>query len=96
MATPAEEAVTVTVFEAPAKVPLAPLMGAVKVTIAPLTGVPPMVTVPTSGAENAVLIAVLCDEPLVGVMIWRGLLEVVFPQPGKSKRMRETTIELLA
>ncbi len=53
-------------FTPPAKVPLAPLAGAVNVTTTPLTGLfPASVTVATKGALNAVLIAVLWPEPLV-------------------------------
>jgi hypothetical protein len=59
-------ALVVAVFTPPANVPLAPLAGGVKVTNTPLTGLfPESVTVATKGAANAVLIAVLCPEPLV-------------------------------
>ena len=52
-----------------AKVPLAPLEGAVKVTEAPLTGLPSTsVTVATSGFVNWVLTFVLWPLPLVAVM----------------------------
>src|SRR5207302_662289 len=56
----------VAVFTPPAKVPLAPLPGAVNVTTTPFTGLlPASVTVATNGAPNAVLIDALCPEPLV-------------------------------
>jgi hypothetical protein len=59
-------ALVVAVLTPPAKVPLAPLAGGVNVTTTPLTGLlPASVTVATKGAANAVLIAVLCPEPLV-------------------------------
>jgi hypothetical protein len=59
-------ALVVAVLIPPANVPLAPLAGGVNVTTTPLTGLlPASVTVATKGAANAVLIAVLCPEPLV-------------------------------
>ena len=59
-------AFVVAVFSPPAKVPLAPLVGAVNVTTTPLTGLfPASVTVATKGAPKAVLIAALCPDPLV-------------------------------
>jgi hypothetical protein len=51
-----------------AKVPLAPVAGAVNVTVAPGVGTPPVVTFATSGAANATLITALCGVPLVAVM----------------------------
>lgn len=55
----------VAVATPPAKLPLAPVVGAWKVTTAPLTGFPPAsVTFATSGAANAVLICALCGVPL--------------------------------
>jgi hypothetical protein len=47
----------------PAKVPLAPLPGAVNVTVTPLTGVPPLVTVACNAVPKAVVTAVLCPLP---------------------------------
>ena len=59
----------VAVFTPPAKLPLAPVAGAVKVTVTPCTGLPPLsFTVATSGAANAVLMAALCGVPLVAVI----------------------------
>jgi len=56
----------VAVFNPPAKLPLAPLVGAVNVTTTPLTPLfPASVTVATNGAVNPVLIAALCPDPLV-------------------------------
>ena len=53
----------------PAKLPLAPVAGAVNVTVTPCTGLPPLsFTVATSAAANAVLIAALCGVPLVAVI----------------------------
>jgi len=58
------------VFTPPAKLPLAPLPGAVNVTVTPETGFPPLsFTVATSGAANVVLMVVLCGVPLVAVML---------------------------
>jgi len=52
-----------------AKVPLAPVAGAVNVTVTPLTGFEPLSsTVATRSAANAVSIAVLCGVPLVAVI----------------------------
>ena len=66
-------AFVVAVFTPPANVPLAPLVGAVNVTNTPLTGLfPASVTVATKGAANAVLIAVLCPDPLVTTTLAAG------------------------
>src|SRR6266849_2388679 len=66
-------ALVVAVFTPPAKVPLAPLPGAVNVTNTPLTGLfPASVTVATKGAANAVLIAALCPDPLVTTTLAAG------------------------
>jgi hypothetical protein len=61
--------IAVAVVLPPAKVPLAPVVGAVKVTTTPLVGDPPVVTVATNGAANAVLIGALCPVPLVAVIV---------------------------
>src|SRR5271165_3083731 len=67
VATP--EALVIAVFTPPAKVPLAPLPGAVKVTVTPLTALPPeSLTVATSGAPKAVLIVAFWGVPLVAAM----------------------------
>src|ERR1019366_5270915 len=67
----------VAVFTPPAKLPLAPVAGAVKVTVTPATGLPPLsFTVATSGAANAVLMAALCGVPLLAV-IEAGVPEVL-------------------
>jgi hypothetical protein len=67
VATP--EAFVVAVFAPPAKLPLAPLFGAVNVTLTPLSGFPLVsVTVATSGAPKAVSSFVLCGVPLVAVI----------------------------
>jgi hypothetical protein len=66
-------AFVVAVFTPPANVPLAPLVGAVNVTNTPLTGLfPASVAVATKGATNAVLIAVLCPDPLVTTTLAAG------------------------
>jgi hypothetical protein len=58
VATP--EALVTAVLTPPAKLPLAPLPGALNVTVTPLTGLlPESFTVATNGAANAVLIAAL-------------------------------------
>jgi hypothetical protein len=59
VATPLALVVSVSVLVPPAKVPLAPVAGAVKTTKAPLTGDPDMVTVATRGVAKAVLSAAL-------------------------------------
>jgi hypothetical protein len=67
------DAFVVAVFAPPAKLPLAPLLGAVNVTTTPLTGFPPAsATVTTRGARNAVLSFWLCGVPLVAVMLAGG------------------------
>jgi hypothetical protein len=71
-------AFVVAVFTPPANVPLAPLVGAVNVTNTPLTGLfPASVTVATKGATNAVLIAVLCPDPLVTTTLAGGAVRFV-------------------
>jgi hypothetical protein len=71
-------AFVVAVFTPPAKVPLAPLPGAVNVTNTPLTGLfPASVTVATKGAPKAVLIAALCPEPLVTTILAGGAARFV-------------------
>jgi hypothetical protein len=61
-------ALVVAVFTPPAKLPLAPVLGAVNVTVTPLTGFDPLSrTVTTSGNAKAELTATLCAEPLVAV-----------------------------
>jgi len=70
-------AFVVAVFTPPAKVPLAPLVGAVNVTTTPLTGLlAASVTVAWSCVANAVLIAVLCGVPPVAVMLAGGPVTV--------------------
>ena len=57
------------VFAPPAKLPLAPLAGAVNVTFTPLTGLPAeSLTVAESLAAKAVLIAADCGVPLAATM----------------------------
>jgi len=66
-------ALVVAVFTPPANVPLAPLPGGVNVTTTPFTGLlPASVTVATNGAANAVLIVVLCPDPLVAATFAAG------------------------
>ena len=60
VATPEASVDTVIEVPPPAKVPLAPLGGAVKVTAAPFTGLPPAsLTVATNGAAKAVFTCAL-------------------------------------
>lgn len=60
VATPDAFVVTEAVVPPPAKLPLAPLPGAVNVTETPLAGFPPAsFTVATNGAANAVVICAL-------------------------------------
>jgi hypothetical protein len=77
-------AFVVAVFTPPAKVPLAPVAGAVNVTTTPLVGDPPVVTVATSGAANAALTAALCGVPLVAVIETTGGVELELPQPARK------------
>src|SRR5581483_1849239 len=60
---------TAFVFELPAKVPLAPELGAVKVTAAPFTALPNgSFIVTTKGAPKTALIFAVWPEPLVMVI----------------------------
>jgi len=69
VATPAVFVVSISVTVVFAKVPLAPVAGAVNVTIAPLTGFWPLSkTVATRGAANAALTAAVCGVPLVATI----------------------------
>jgi len=71
VATPLAFVVAVLMFVlVPAKMPLAPVDGAVNVTITPLTGCDPLSsTVATSGAANAVSMVAVCGVPLVAVIV---------------------------
>ena len=63
-------ALLVAVFIPPAKVPLAPLVGAANVTVTPFTGLfDASLTVACSCAANAVLTVALCGVPAVAVML---------------------------
>ena len=69
-ATPLASLAAVVVAVPFAKVPLAPLPGAVNVTVTPLTALfPASFTVACSGVTNGVLIAALCGVPKVAVML---------------------------
>ena len=69
VALPEPSVVTVAEVPPPAKVPLAPLAGAVNTTVTPLAGFPPKsFTVATKGAAKAVLTCVDCPLPLVAVI----------------------------
>jgi hypothetical protein len=69
LATPLEFVVTVMAVPPPVKVPLAPEPGAVNVTDAPLTGFKKLsFTVAVRAVDNAVLMTVVCDPPLVAVI----------------------------
>ena len=73
VATPLAFVVDCAVVAPPVKVPLAPLEGAVNVTVAPLTGLPPLsLTVACMAVANAVLAAMLCGVPAVGVILAAG------------------------
>ena len=66
-------ALVVAVFTPPAKVPLAPVVGAVNVTVTPLTGLlPASFTVACSEVAKAVLIVALCGVPAVAAMLAGG------------------------
>ncbi|HVM76125.1 MAG TPA: hypothetical protein VMT75_10810 [Candidatus Saccharimonadales bacterium] len=65
VATPLE--LVVAVLTPPAKVPLAPAVGAVNVTTAPAKGDPFWVTSTTKGAAKAVLTVALWPDPLCTV-----------------------------
>src|SRR5690242_13184022 len=78
VATPLASVVAVVVAAPFAKVPLAPLPGAVKVTVTPLTGLfPASFAVACRGAANAVLIAALCGVPAVAIMLAGGTARFV-------------------
>jgi hypothetical protein len=68
VATP--DAFVVAVFTPPAKLPLAPVLGAVNVTVTPVSAFPlASITLATSGAPKAVSSFVLCGVPLVAVIL---------------------------
>ncbi|HVM76123.1 MAG TPA: hypothetical protein VMT75_10800 [Candidatus Saccharimonadales bacterium] len=71
-ATPLELVVSVSVFDPPVKVPLAPDDGAVKVTLTPLTPVPPLVTVTDSTEENWDPTWMVCPDPPATAMASEG------------------------
>jgi hypothetical protein len=97
VATPLALVVAVVVFVPFAKVPLAPVMGAVNVTVTPLTGVEPLSrTVATSGAANAVLTAALCGVPLVAAIDSTGGVELEpLPQPNRKLNVRKIKPRML-
>jgi hypothetical protein len=67
VATPA--AFVTAVLTPPAKLPEAPLAGAVNVTVTPLTGLPPAsVTLAASGLAKVVLMVEVCGVPLVATI----------------------------
>jgi len=69
VATPVELVVSVSVAVPLAKVPLAPLLGAVNVTDTPLTGLPLLfVTVADSAVPKAAPTVALCVAPAVAAM----------------------------
>lgn len=68
VATP--DAFVIAMFTPPAKVPLAPLAGAVKVTVTPLMGLlEGSLTVAWNCVANAVLTVAVCGVPPVAVML---------------------------
>ncbi len=68
VATP--DALVVAVVTPPAKVPLAPLVGAANVTVTPLTGLlKESLTVACNCVANAVLTVALCGVPTLAVIV---------------------------
>jgi hypothetical protein len=98
VATPLEFVVAVLVVVPPAKVPLAPELGALNVTGTPLVGDPFVVTVATRLAVKPVLTAALCEEPLVAAMtgLAGGVVLEPPPQPVKIARTRKLSARTLA
>jgi hypothetical protein len=87
----------VAVFTPPAKVPPAPVAGAVNVTVTPLVGDPPVVTVATSGAAKAVPTFALCGVPLVAAIKTTGGVAFELElQLVKKLKANETTARMLA
>jgi hypothetical protein len=74
VATPLELVVSVSVTPGVvvAKVPLAPVPGAVNVTVTPLAGVVPDITVATRGFVNGAPTTALCPPPLVAAIVMAG------------------------
>ena len=73
VASPLLLVVTAVVVNPPAKVPLAPLVGAVKVTVTPLTGLLlASLTVADSAVAKLVFTVALCGVPAVAVMLAGG------------------------
>ncbi len=89
--TPLALVVSVSVFVPFAKVPLAPVVGAVNTTATPLTGLLPLVTVATSGAPKVVAMVVLCVAPPVALMDGAGCESE--PQP--ITKIRPRTLRML-
>ena len=78
VATPLASVVAVvTLLPVSAKVPLAPVAGAVNVTTKPEFGTPPVVTVATNGLVKAAVTTALCPDPLVTVIVSTGVAELV-------------------
>ncbi len=81
VATPS--ALVVAVFTPPAKVPLAPLAGALKVTVTPDTGLPKAsFTVAARFVANAVLTVAVCGVPAVAVIAAGAPARLVSANPG--------------
>jgi len=78
MACPFAPVITMAVALPPAKVPLAPLPGAVKVTETPLSSDVPVTTVATRTVPKGVLIVALCpDPPVAEIVSWGGVVELL-------------------
>jgi len=71
VALPLASVETVAVVAPPANVALAPFAAAVTVNVTetPLTPLPPLSTTVATREANAVLMATLCEAPLVAVMV---------------------------
>jgi hypothetical protein len=99
VATPLELVVSVSVTPGVvvAKVPLAPVPGAVNVTVTPLAGVVPDITVATRVFVNGAPTTALCPPPLVAAMVTAGgvVVELELLQPVNRVKVEKTKIEAI-
>jgi hypothetical protein len=98
VATPLELVVSVSVTPGVvvAKVPLAPVPGAVNVTVTPLAGVVPDITVATRVFVNGAPTTALCAPPLVAAIVTVGVVfELELLQPVKRVNAEKTEIEAI-
>jgi len=92
VAIPLASVITEAVAAPAAKVPLAPLAGAVNVTLAPDTALPPLSVTAAFKAANAVLMTTLCGVPELAVMLAGALPRLV--RENVAGEAKPTTVAL--